>query len=207
MAALQGGHAGTGCRLGQAMGFVVATITPDDGPRGGVSGEELRGVHVMDTVGRLFLCARCSEQVVLCSRCDRGQRYCGQACSDAARRDHQRAAGRRYQSGSVGRARHAERSRRWRLSQKAQQSEPSVDAIAPVTHHGPPELVGDAREPLARAERSPASVGVMPAQWHCPGCTRLLQPWVRQGFIRWRRTAVGRRSARAGPCSAATTDF
>jgi len=176
----------------------------------GISGEASRGVRLIDTGGRLFLCARCREQVVLCSRCDRGQRYCGQACADAVRRDRQRAAGQRYQCSSAGRSKHAERSRRWRLSQKAQQNEPSIDASATVTHHGPPEPVGDAPRPLAIAERSPASAGVtVPAQWHCPGCTRLLRPWVRQGFMRMRRrrAEAGRPLARAGPYSAAATDF
>ena len=35
----------------------------------------------MESVGRMFLCARCSERTVLCSRCDRGQIYCGQTPS------------------------------------------------------------------------------------------------------------------------------
>ena len=46
----------------------------------------------MESVGRMFLCARCSERTVLCSRCDRGQIYCGQTCSIAARVEAQRAA-------------------------------------------------------------------------------------------------------------------
>jgi predicted AAA+ superfamily ATPase len=37
---------------------------------------------------RLFLCARCRAQVLLCSRCDRGQVYCGPECSQSARRQH-----------------------------------------------------------------------------------------------------------------------
>ena len=36
--------------------------------------------------GRLIVCARCREQVLLCRRCDRGQQYCGVACSRAAGR-------------------------------------------------------------------------------------------------------------------------
>jgi hypothetical protein len=52
---------------------------------------------------RLFLCAHCRAQVVLCSHCDRGNRYCGRPCwrlaRDAARRDQ---------------LAHAERSRRGR---------------------------------------------------------------------------------------------
>jgi hypothetical protein len=60
------------------------------------------------------VCARCRAQVLLCSRCDRGQRYCGLACSRAARQDSQREAARRYQGSRAGRMAHAERSRRWR---------------------------------------------------------------------------------------------
>ena len=62
---------------------------------------------------RLFLCARCRRQVLICSRCDRGQQYCGAGCSDLARRESLRAAGRRYQQSRRGRHCHAERQRRY----------------------------------------------------------------------------------------------
>ena len=52
----------------------------------------------MESVGRMFLCARCRERTVLCSSCDHGQIYCGQSCSSAARVEAQRSAGQRYQS-------------------------------------------------------------------------------------------------------------
>ena len=68
----------------------------------------------MATVARLFLCARCRKQVCVCSDCDRGQQYCGEDCALAARRLSLKAAGRRYQSSRRGRARHAERMRRYR---------------------------------------------------------------------------------------------
>ena len=42
---------------------------------------------------RLFLCARCRCQVLICSRCDRGQQYCGARCSGLARRESLRGAG------------------------------------------------------------------------------------------------------------------
>jgi len=45
----------------------------------------------MDRPARLFLCARCRCQVLLCSHCDRGQRYCTPACSRQAREAAQRA--------------------------------------------------------------------------------------------------------------------
>ena len=73
----------------------------------------------MERPARLFLCAGCRVRVVLCSHCDRGNRYCSRPCwrrsRDAARRD----AGRRYQSSLRGRLAHAERSRRWRQGRAA----------------------------------------------------------------------------------------
>jgi hypothetical protein len=35
--------------------------------------------------GRLFLCARCQTQVLVCGPCDRGQRYCATGCADITR--------------------------------------------------------------------------------------------------------------------------
>ena len=71
-------------------------------------------VAPLDSPARLFLCVGCRMQVVLCSRCDRGNRYCSRACwrqkHDLARRD----AASRYQRSGGGRVRHAARSRRWR---------------------------------------------------------------------------------------------
>ena len=36
--------------------------------------------------GRLFLCAGCRDQVIVCSCCDRGQIYCAGGCAREARR-------------------------------------------------------------------------------------------------------------------------
>jgi len=63
---------------------------------------------------RMFLCARCRCQGLICSRCDRGQQYCGAECSGLARRESMRAAGRRYQRSRRGRHCHAERQHRYR---------------------------------------------------------------------------------------------
>ena len=45
----------------------------------------------MQSSARLFNCARCRCQVVICSHCDRGNLYCGKRCSQAARRQSVRA--------------------------------------------------------------------------------------------------------------------
>jgi len=63
---------------------------------------------------RMFLCARCRSQALVCRRCDRGQIYCTPSCAHDARCDHQREARRRHQATPRGRAMHAERNRRYR---------------------------------------------------------------------------------------------
>lgn len=80
----------------------------------------------MEPTGRFFLCARCRAQVLICSGCDRGQIYCTQACSAAARRASLREAGRRYQASRRGRITHAARARRYRERRNK------------VTHQGSP---------------------------------------------------------------------
>jgi hypothetical protein len=52
---------------------------------------------------RMFLCARCRSQVLVCRRCDRGQIYCVGTCAQEGRRDRQREARRRYQATPRGR--------------------------------------------------------------------------------------------------------
>ena len=79
----------------------------------------------MPDTGRLFNCARCGRQVVICSRCDRGHRYC-KGCAPAARRGSRRAAGARYQHSRRGRLAHAERQHRYRARRQK------------VTHQGSP---------------------------------------------------------------------
>ncbi len=51
----------------------------------------------MCSSARVFTCARCRRQVVICSHCDRGNRYCGPSCAHSARRHAQREAAQRYQ--------------------------------------------------------------------------------------------------------------
>lgn len=63
---------------------------------------------------RFYLCARCREQVHVCSRCDRGQIYCSEECSEISRRESVRRAGAKYQKTPQGARNHADRQRRHR---------------------------------------------------------------------------------------------
>ena len=93
----------------------------------------------MDRAARLFLCARCRDQVLLCSHCDRGQQYCSRACSSLSRRERRRETAERYQSSRSGRLKHAARTACWRQRQRSlrQASAGAGNAIdKEVTHQG-----------------------------------------------------------------------
>jgi hypothetical protein len=77
---------------------------------------------------RLFNCALCFRQVRLCSKCDRGNRYCGQICASWARQRSKAEAGRRYQRSFQGALNHANRQAVYR-----------VRITEEVTHQGSPE--------------------------------------------------------------------
>ncbi len=72
----------------------------------------------MEHTARLFNCILCHKQVRICSNCDRGNIYCGHACSASARQKSVRAAGARYQKSYQGKLNHAARQQRYRERQK-----------------------------------------------------------------------------------------
>jgi len=154
-------------------------------------------VAPLDSPARLFLCVGCRMQVVLCSRCDRGNRYCSRACwrqkHDLARRE----AASRYQRSGGGRVRHAARSRRWRerIALRAVQrgTDDAAGAVGlgaeyKVTHQG--SLPGVAADPLGACTNdtdSPAAATGAPAFplfRRCCRCDALQPDWLRQGFLR-----------------------
>jgi hypothetical protein len=151
----------------------------------------LSRVVPLDRPARLFLCVGCRIQVVLCSHCDRGNRYCGRACwrqvHDVARRE----AASRYQRSRRGRLQHAERSRRWR-----QRVADHADAEHKVTHQGCPTEVAAA--PLAACTSDITSIATGPptdapassAALRCYRCAVVQPDWLRQDFVRCGRHAV-----------------
>jgi hypothetical protein len=136
--------------------------------------EAMGGVDGVGRPGRTFACVLCQCQVLLCSGCDRGQRYCGVACRVQARRQSLRAAGRRYQGSRAGRFAHARRARHYRQRHKI------------VTHHAsqaaplPPTVVADpVQAPLDAAGADDTATA-----WHCCRCGGACTPVVRRGFLR-----------------------
>jgi hypothetical protein len=125
--------------------------------------------------GRTFTCAHCHCVVLVCSHCDRGQRYCSGRCRDQARRVAQRKAAGRYQDTPQGRLAHARRQQRYRQARAAKK----------VTHQGSQALGrGDVLEPeLSVAQRVACEAPPAPP-WHCHWCQRAVTNVVRRGFLR-----------------------
>jgi len=123
---------------------------------------------------RLFLCARCRAQVVICRSCDRGQIYCAAGCARDARREAGRAAGRRYQASDRGRLAHALRARRYRARRRS------------VTHQGSPHAPGTYLAATAGHSPGRGSVARRSAG-NCHECGGRCSPFVRLGFLQRRR--------------------
>ena len=133
----------------------------------------------MSATARLFNCARCGRQVAICRHCDRGHRYCGPGCAQAARRASGRAAGARYQRSRPGRMNHAHRQGRYRTRRRK------------VTHQGSPiPLAGASLAPESRALAPPPSepaAAPAPEGLRCHFCGRVCSEFLRLGFLRQRR--------------------
>ena len=127
---------------------------------------------------RLYVCAGCRRQVLICSCCDRGQIYCPGDCAPRARHRSLRAAGRRYQTSRPGRLAHAARARRYRARGKK------------VTHQGSPlRAVDDLLAPGSPVSASDAKAVTdrsSPPALHCHWCGRRCLDLVRRGFLRRR---------------------
>jgi hypothetical protein len=134
----------------------------------------------MQSSARLFNCARCRCQVVICSHCDRGNIYCGKRCAQGARRRSRREAGRRYQKTRRGRFAHAERQRRYRRRRRAK-----------VTHQGSPPPLPD--ETLPAESRTSVWQGDFPVAdpgdgIRCHLCGRVCSEFVRHSLLHRRPT-------------------
>jgi hypothetical protein len=77
---------------------------------------------------RIFNCAKCSRQVIICRACDRGDIYCSDLCAREQRTRSLSEAGKRYQGSFEGRRHHAARQAKYRERHSASEEK--------VTHHG-----------------------------------------------------------------------
>jgi hypothetical protein len=131
---------------------------------------------------RSFLCARCRCAVIICSHCDRGQRYCSADCSRQARSCAQRAAAKRHQDSRRGRLAHARRQALWRARKKE------------VTHQGGPPLPVADVLPIDQATAPQVSAN---QSCKCHFCGRSVSVFVRLGFLGYRFRHPSNRTLRS----------
>lgn len=122
---------------------------------------------------RTYACACCEAEVLVCTACDRGQRYCGKVCRQRARRASQRSASRKYQSTRAGSVNHARRQRRYRERERH---------IEIVTHQGSQEACeGD----LLQSGLNESDAACKPrSALACHWCARPVASVVRCGWLR-----------------------
>jgi hypothetical protein len=128
---------------------------------------------------RLYNCARCAQQVVICSHCDRGQIYCAGDCAQQARKQSLQQAGQRYQMSRTGRLVHAARQARYR---SRQQHKVTHQGSTPISRHD--SLI----QQLKRLFRGMESRFIQPdhhaeVTMPCHFCGRVGSPFVRWVFL------------------------
>lgn len=138
----------------------------------------------MEHSARLFNCASCRYQVVICSDCDRNNIYCSKRCSKEARKESLRAAGRRYQASRRGRLKHADRQRAYRKHR-----------MKKVTHHSSPVLPRNDLLPPELHKQAACLAPSAPHGIHCHFCKRFCFAFLRIGFLRHHSRLDAQRSS------------
>jgi len=129
----------------------------------------------MKKSARLYNCARCYCQVVICRHCDRGHLYCAD-CSQPARTESLDRAKAKYQSSHQSRVKNADRQRRCRERQRKKvtdQGSLPVDAS---------DLLRD--EPIATENAEQQDLFTPKRVIHCHFCHGECDPFLRRSFLR-----------------------
>ena len=122
---------------------------------------------------RLYQCQRCHKQVIICTYCDRGNRYCPLGCAKQARVDSLKRASQKYQQTRSGQRNNAERQRRFRERRREK-----------VTHQGSAQPAPGAVLPAVRQMlESRLQLRPEPGELRCHVCGRLCSAHLRQDFL------------------------
>ena len=126
---------------------------------------------------RLFQCALCHTQSIVCSKCDRGQIYCGTVCAVFARKKSMKLAGMRYQRTFNGKRNHAARQALYRIRQSKI-----------VTHRGSPSMLQHASMNSFENKTEKTENGHKKLALTCCFCEKPVSDWIRNDFLRRRRS-------------------
>lgn len=128
----------------------------------------------IEDTARLYNCARCHVQTVICRCCDRGNVYC-RDCALPARQETQRRASKRYQESPPGRQNHAARQRRYRERQREEVTHTGcVDTESPVAHST--ERTPAQKPPLAGDQATLQSI-------FCHFCSAICSQFLRLDYL------------------------
>ncbi len=129
----------------------------------------------MKKSARLYNCARCHCQVIICSHCDRSNIYCTSSCSQSARSQSRRRAGKKYQSSRKGRFNNAQRQQRYRQRQmqKVTHQGSTLNEVNALLQNNTNRANSVSRQKLTRREK----------QTHCHFCHCECDSFLRRGFI------------------------
>lgn len=131
----------------------------------------------MPVSSRLYHCCRCNAQVIICTRCDRGQRYCAGECRHEARSESRKRAAKKYQSSRAGRFNNADRQRRFRERKKQK-----------VTHQGSIQKpLHDLLKTCLTETKKTQTLSLSGFTLRCHHCGCVCEPFLRQDFHRSRR--------------------
>jgi hypothetical protein len=137
----------------------------------------------MKQAPRLFQCALCHTQSRVCSKCDRGQIYCGKVCAVFARKKSMQLAGMRYQKTFNGKRNHAARQARYRMRQSKI-----------VTHRCSPSMLQHASMHSFENKPKKTENGQKESAVICCFCEKPVSDWIRNDFLRCRSTHTSSRS-------------
>lgn len=131
----------------------------------------------MELTPRLFLCALCHEQVIICTYCDRGNIYCSFSCSLTARKNSLREAGNRYQHSIKGRLNHALRQRHYMQRLRAFKNK--------MTHQGSSETTPDGLLLSVKNKATKTDKRQINGPIICCLCHATVASLLRSGFLRY----------------------
>lgn len=97
----------------------------------GVKSSTHRHFLPMTDSARLYTCLRCNGLVLICSRCDRGNRYCLTGCSEVARQDSLNRAAKKYAASRQGQLNNAARQKRHRERKQKKVTHQCSEPVAP----------------------------------------------------------------------------
>jgi len=125
---------------------------------------------------RLYHCQRCHVQVIICSSCDRGQRYCAGSCSTDARTASLKLAAKKYQVTRSGTFNNAARQSRFRARKKEK-----------VTHHcSPSNDTHVLLQPRFRLTVKNKKILSSDHNLHCHHCGKPCGSFLRHDFLRYK---------------------